>query len=94
MTNKDFYERSKNFCGDIEAWFSNCVKDTDLFRVWFKDHEDEECNYYYFVNMIKVGDRYLVGLVNYGCEPGKESIWYDYVDEMKFELVTNEEDCD
>lgn len=32
ITNKDFYERYKNFSGSFFEWFRACVNENDVFR--------------------------------------------------------------
>ena len=46
ITNKDFYERYKNFSGSFFEWFRACVNENDVFRFWYKgDPEDAEADY-------------------------------------------------
>lgn len=33
ITNKDFYNRYKNFSGSFFEWFRACVKENDVFRL-------------------------------------------------------------
>lgn len=99
ITNKDFYERYKNFSGSLFEWFRACVKENDVFRFWYKgDPEDAEADYVQISSVIDIGGDFLLGLKyvdwNDG-EEGKEMIEFKRLSEVSvFEILANEEETE
>lgn len=96
MTNKDFFTaiEKQGFAGDIVDWYNRCIKPTDLFRFWFKDDPEAECDYYYIYNIITVNDKVLLGLVpDDGVEDHKRAMYYYDLDKIdSFAILEHEED--
>lgn len=96
ITNKDFYERYKNFSGSLFEWFRACVNENDVFRFWYKgEPEDAEADYVQISSVIDIGGDFLLGLKyvdwNDG-EEGKEMIEFKRLSEVSvFEILANEE---
>lgn len=99
ITNKDFYNRYKNFSGSFFEWFRACVNENDVFRFWYKgDPEDAEADYVQISSVIDIGGDFLLGLKyvdwNDG-EEGKEMIEFKRLSEVSvFEILANEEDSE
>lgn len=55
----DFY-----FQGSIEDWFKSIDPKNTIFRYWVKSDKEtwDECEYGFFQQLIKIGDRYMVGI--------------------------------
>ena len=97
ITNKDFYQRYKNFSGSFIGWFDHCLDENDVFRFWFKgDPEDAEADYFKISSVIDIGGDFLLGLkhVNWNDEEeGKEMVEFQRLSEVSaFEIIANEED--
>ena len=99
ITNKDFYERYKNFSGSLFEWFRACVNENDVFRFWYKgEPEDAEADYVQIPSVIDIGGDFLLGLKyvdwNDG-EEGKEMIEFKRLSEVSvFEILANEEETE
>lgn len=99
ITNKDFYERYKNFSGSLFEWFRACVNENDVFRFWYKgEPEDAEADYVQISSVIDIGGDFLLGLKyvdwNDG-EEGKEMIEFKRLSEVSvFEILANEEETE
>lgn len=99
ITNKDFYERYKNFSGSFLEWFRACVDENDVFRFWYKDDpEDAEADYVKISSVIDIGGDFLLGLkfVDWGGdEEGKEMVELKRLSEVRvFEIFANEEEIE
>lgn len=99
ITNKDFYERYKNFSGSFLEWFRACVDENDVFRFWYKDDpEDAEADYVKISSVIDIGGDFLLGLkfVDWGGgEEGKEMVEFKRLSEVRvFEIFANEEEIE
>lgn len=96
ITNKDFYERYKNFSGSFFEWFRSCVNEHDVFRFWYKDDpEDAEADYVQISSVIDIGGDFLLGLkfVDWSAEEeGKEMVEFRRLSEVRvIEIFANEE---
>ena len=99
ITNKDFYERYKNFSGSFLEWFRACVNEYDVFRFWYKgDPEDANADYVKISSVIDIGGDFLLGLkfVDWnGEEERKEMIEFIRLSEVRaIEIFANEEDLE
>lgn len=99
ITNKDFYERYKNFSGSFFEWFRACIDENDVFRFWYKDDpEDMDADYVQISSVIDIGGDFLLGLkcVNWnGEEEGKEMVEFKRLSEVRaIEILANEEDSE
>ena len=94
ITNKDFYERYKNFSGSFFEWFRSCVNEHDVFRFWYKDNpEDMDADCVQISSVIDIGGDFLLGL-KYG-EEGKEMVKFVRLSEVRaIEIFANEEDLE
>ena len=96
ITNKDFYQRYKNFSGSFIEWFDTCLDENDVFRFWFKgDPEDTEADYVKISSVIDIGGDFLLGLkyVDWNDDEGKEMVEFKRLSEVSaFEIIANEED--
>lgn len=94
ITNKDFYNRYKNFSGSFFEWFRACVNENDVFRFWYKgDPEDANADYVQISSVIDIGGDFLLGL-KYG-EGGKEMVEFVRLSEVRaIEIFANEEDSE
>lgn len=99
ITNKGFYKRYKNFGGSLIDWFNTCVDEDDIFRFWYKDGV-EDADFVKIVNVIDIGNDYLLGLKivdwnNVDEEEQKASVFYKRLSEVSsFMIIANEEDYD
>lgn len=99
ITNKDFYERYKNFSGSFVDWFNICVGEHDVFRFWYKnDPEDANADYVQISSVIDIGGDFLLGLkyVDWNDEEGgKEMVEFVRLSEVRtIEIFANEEDSE
>ena len=99
ITNKDFYERYKNFSGSFFEWFRACVSEQNVFRFWYKgDPEDAEADYVQISSVIDIGGDFLLGLKSVdwnGEEEGKEMVEFVRLSELRIiEIFANEEDLE
>ena len=97
ITNKDFYERYKNFSGSFFEWFRACVNEHDVFRFWYKgDPEDMDADYVQISSVIDIEGDFLLGLkfVDWNNEEeGKEMVEFRRLSEVKvIEIFANEEE--
>lgn len=87
ITNKDFYERYKNFSGSFFEWFRACVNENDVFRFWYKDDpEDIDADYVQISSVIDIGGDFLLGLkcVDWNNEEeGKEMVEFRRLSEIR-----------
>lgn len=100
ITNKDFYERYKNFSGSFLEWFRACVDENDVFRFWYKDDpEDETADLVQIVSVVSIGnDDFLLGLkfVDWNDdEEGREMVEFKRLSEVRvFEIFACEEEIE
>lgn len=85
------------FNGSIEDWFSGLTN--VVMRYWTKkdlvDYPAISCDYGFFQQLIKVRDRYLVGIntLDEDCEDLRyPCIQYFYLDEIEFTMYQDDQE--
>lgn len=78
----------ERFSGDLIEWFNDeRLKISDrLFRIWFDYNEHDVCEFYFITQIIKVDDRYLLGLQEFsitGENSKSNHLRFVYLDEIR-----------
>lgn len=78
----------ERFSGDLIEWFNDeRLKISDrLFRIWFDYNEHDVCEFYFITQIIKVDDRYLLGLQSFNVNDDKfkdNHLRFVYLDEIR-----------
>lgn len=95
-TNKDCFKQYRNFSGSMREWFNLCVRESDVFRVWYRDDpSDETCDFVNIIGVIELSNDYLLELKydTPDCEEGKEHIFFTRLSDIRsLTILANEDD--